>query len=103
MPNLIGSSTAPHDYLYWEHHRFDRKTSALRQDSMWQAARMGDWKGVRPKPGDPTELYNLAEDIGESNNLAAAQPDVLARIESSMAEAHSEPRPQVGGVFEYAT
>ena len=103
LPNLIGSSRAAHEYLYWEHHSFDRKTSVLRPGSMWRAVRMGDWKAVRPKPDAPAELYNLAEDIGESNNLAGSRPEVLGKIESLMAEVHSEPRPQVGGTFEYAT
>jgi arylsulfatase A-like enzyme len=103
VPNLLGSSQEPHEFLYWEHHRFDRKAKSLSADSMWQAARMGEWKAVRPKPGAPLELYNLRADIGETTNVAAENPEALAKIESYLATARTEPRPQVGGTFEFAT
>lgn len=103
VPALTGSSRPLHEFLYWEHHRFDRKTSSLRPDSMLQAARMGEWKAVRPKPGAPLELYNLRADISETTDVAAANPEVLKEIESYLKAARTEPRPQVGGTFEFAT
>jgi arylsulfatase A len=50
-----------------------------------QAVRMGDWKGVRQKlhKGQTAiELYNLKEDLGEKNDLAAKHPEVVKRIET---------------------
>ncbi|MBM4019229.1 MAG: arylsulfatase, partial [Planctomycetes bacterium] len=56
-----------------------------------QAVRSGKWKLVlyaapqgataadAPKPRDP-ELYDLEADISESRNIAAAHPDVVARL-----------------------
>lgn len=38
------------------------------------ALRQGDWKIVRERPNRPWQLFNLAQDIGESTNLAAKQP-----------------------------
>jgi arylsulfatase A-like enzyme len=38
------------------------------------AVRDGDWKLILNYEDDSTELYNLATDIGETNNLAAQQP-----------------------------
>ena len=35
-----------------------------------------------------TELYNIAEDIGEQNDVAADHPDVLQKLERMMAEQH---------------
>jgi arylsulfatase A-like enzyme len=58
-----------------------------------QAMRMGEWKAVRNKAGAPLELYNLAEDISESTDLAPKKPEALARIQKLLAAAHSEPRP----------
>jgi arylsulfatase len=50
---------------------------------------MGDWKGVRQrmlgkKPNLDIELYNLAEDIGETKNVAAQHPNVVATIRRIM-------------------
>jgi arylsulfatase A-like enzyme len=57
-----------------------------------QAARNGDWKAVRPKPGGPLELYNLKTDRQESKDLAASEPKVLARMEAFLKGARTQPR-----------
>jgi len=49
------------------------------------AIRQGDWKLVRNRviqgePG-PWELYNLAEDVSETQELAASQPEHAARLQ----------------------
>ena len=36
-----------------------------------------------------TELYNLAQDLGESNNLAAQHPEVVSQMEAMMKAAHA--------------
>lgn len=61
---------------------------------------MGQWKAVRLRPGAPLELYNLREDIGESTNLAADHPEVIARIEAYLKTARTAPRPHDTGSFE---
>ena len=74
-PTLTGRGVqAKHGHLYWE----------LREK---QALRRGDWKLVRlwsrEKGAAATvtnELYNLAEDIAERNNLAGERPEVLAKM-----------------------
>lgn len=69
LPTLMGKDKkqAKHDFLYWEFH----ETNQI-------AVRSGDWKMVVIK-GVP-HLYNLAEDIGETNNVAAEHPEVVARL-----------------------
>ncbi len=44
------------------------------------------------------ELYDLSTDIGETKNVSAANPDIVAQIESKMKEAYvaSEDYP-IGG------
>jgi len=81
LPFLTGKDTrAPHDALYW------------RLGGM-MAIRKGDWKLVKTREGplrdtDPAvlsdlstaELYNLATDIGEKNNLAAQHPEKVKEL-----------------------
>ena len=42
---------------------------------------MARWKAVRLKPGTPLELYDLEADPTEQRDVAAANPDVVAKIE----------------------
>jgi arylsulfatase A len=87
--------------FYWEHLQFNRQASALRTETMIQAVRMGEWKAVRPRPGAPLELYDLARDVGETKNVAARHPDVVAKIESYLTTARTPPRPHDTGSYEY--
>ncbi len=70
LSELLGKGEQKkHDFLYWEFNETDQ--IGLRQ---------GDWKLV-VKKGTP-ELYNLATDIHEDNNIAAKHPEkVNAMIE----------------------
>ena len=56
-----------------------------------QTIRVGDWKAVRQnlsKNAVKTELYNIANDIGEKTDVAAEHPDVVQKLEAMMAEQH---------------
>jgi arylsulfatase A-like enzyme len=88
VPELLGAAAAgrpqaQHKYLYWE---FVGQV----------AVREGDWKAIQPKAGAPWELYDLARDVSERNDLAARHPDVLARLQGYAREAHT---PVVEGTF----
>ena len=71
VPYLTGKQTgAPHTSLYW---RIANKA----------AYRKGDWKLLRnPRrdQSDAWELYNLAEDLAETKNLAANRTDKLEEL-----------------------
>ena len=45
--------------------------------------REGDWKLVRFKD-KPDALYNLATDIGETNDLATLKPEVAGRLSAAL-------------------
>jgi hypothetical protein len=82
-PVLTAGAKSPHDALI------------LCGTKRGQAAiRMGDWK-LLVGAGDGDQLYNLAEDIGEKNNLAAGKPDKLkelrARYDAMMDHVHQAP------------
>ncbi|MFB3825578.1 MAG: arylsulfatase [Bryobacteraceae bacterium] len=81
VPALLGKAQQPHPYFYWEFH----------ERGFSQAVRMGDWKGVRLQSRNaPLELYDLKSDVGEKNNIAAAHPEVVARIRKIMDEARTD-------------
>ena len=78
---LDGSSTAralrgepqPSDkFLYWEFH----------ERGFQQAVRTGNWKAVRVKKDAPLELYDLAADPGEKQDVASSNAAVVATIEN---------------------
>jgi arylsulfatase A len=82
---VIRSAEAPtpHDVLHWQ------------IDSSW-AVRAGDWKllfdvvdTTQRAPGERIAgafLVNLRDDPSETTNLAAARPDVVARLKRLRAE-----------------
>jgi arylsulfatase A-like enzyme len=101
LPYLRGEKTgAPHDYLYWR----SGPTLAIR-DGRWKLihykrtdlraddviseaddrieAPPGGWPMDAPL-GLITLLYDLANDPGESTNVASAHPDVVARLDAKL-------------------
>ena len=81
LPALLGQGqTNGHEFLYWEFH----------ERGFQQAVRMGDWKAVRPQVGAPLELYNLSPDLGEKQNVAGQNPEVVAKIEAYLKGARTE-------------
>lgn len=46
----------------------------------YSIARDGDWKLIKWYEGPKFELYNLADDLGEKNNLAESHPEQLKRM-----------------------
>jgi arylsulfatase A len=105
LPTILGKNGGAQKpserTFYWEHLQFNRQTSELRTETMLQAVRMGDWKAVRSKPGAPLELYDLADDTGESSDVASAHPDVVSKIEAYLKTARTAPRPHNTGSFEF--
>lgn len=77
---LKGGDAPERPYFYWE----------LHEGKPIQAIRFGDWKAVRNGPAAKIELYDLAKDAAESNNLAEEKPDIVAKAESLMKEARVE-------------
>ena len=51
---------------------------------------MGKLEGqkLHKRPDTPFELYDLHNDPGETTDVAAAHPDVIARIQDICAESH---------------
>ena len=79
IPFLKGDQTgAPHDALYWR-----------QGGGSSFAVRSGNMKLVQHERQLP-ELYDLAADIGEKNNLASAQPETVKKLEALRAAWNSQ-------------
>ena len=83
LPTLKGDTDAQeeHDYLYFEF------CKSPKQQIFSQAVRVGDWKAYRQK-GKAIELFDLSKDPYEQNDLAKAQPKIIARMQAIIGEAH---------------
>jgi len=88
-PTLLGKKQEPRPFLYREFPAYNG----------WQSVRIGDWKGVRyplnpkgknaPPKKLAVELYDLKTDPAETKDVAAAHPDMVARMEKLMREQHA--------------
>ncbi|MBK7931513.1 MAG: arylsulfatase [Bryobacterales bacterium] len=94
LPTLLGKQQKPHESLYWELPRYDAATKSFRKEKPMAAMRRGTMKILRPKPDAAVELYDLAADRTEKNDLAAKMPDVTQRMEQQLAASRTEPRHQ---------
>lgn len=78
-PTLLGESERQQEraWLHWEFFGYGGQ----------KAVRMGRFKGVMKqirKGGVKIELYDLATDLGETTDISAANPDIVARIRAIM-------------------
>jgi arylsulfatase A len=90
LPVLLGNADAP-----------VRDALVMRSGNGAMTIRVGDWKlidrlgsggfskpsKIQPGPGEPIgQLYNLAVDLGETNNLYAENPEIVKRLSAKLAE-----------------
>ena len=72
LPELLGknSEQQKHAILYW----------AFYEGGGAQALRMGNWKAIEQPKNTPVRLYDLNNDLGEENNLAAKHPQKVQEL-----------------------
>lgn len=79
-PDVVGRPQPQHDMLYWEY-------------GAQVAVRHGDWKAIQPKKDASWELYNLSDDISETENIAEQHADELNKMKRFAAESHTPVMP----------
>jgi len=81
VPTLLGEKQDQlrERFMYWEQPR-----------NLQQAVRWRDWKAFRKKRGAKLELYNLAVDPGEQNDVSKEHPEIVAIFEQYLKTARTE-------------
>ena len=79
-PVILHNRKPAERFLYWE----------TFEPAFWQAARYGKWKAVRPRLGALLEIYDLSEDPSEKQDIASANPAIVAEFERFLRNARTE-------------
>lgn len=84
LPTLLGHAARQkkHPYLYWEFPGYGGQ----------QAVRLGDWKAIREqmqKGNLKIQLFDLAKDPAEHDDVSATHPDIVARVREIMKTEHA--------------
>ena len=80
LPTLLGKTKnqKQHEYLYWEFNEGNPK----------QGLRYQNYKFIKLW-NKPLELYDVSKDIGEQNNIANANPDLVSKFSKILENARS--------------
>ncbi len=82
LPTLLGKEQDLSErFMYWEFFESGYIQIAVR----WRT-----WKAIRLRPEKSLELYDLSKDISETTDIAAENPDVIAKIEEWLKTARTE-------------
>jgi len=80
VPFLKGASKSADRTLYWHYPHYHGST--------WTpgaSIRQGDWKLIEFYERGDCELYNLVEDLGESNDLSKQRPELTEKLRAELA------------------
>ena len=75
MPLLRGGTSLGREAIYWHFPGYLGAGSNTWRTTPGGAIRAGNWKLIEYFEDGRLELYNLAEDLGERNNLATKMPE----------------------------
>ena len=77
---LLSGQALPERSLFWHYPHYGNQGGAPAS-----AVRRGDWKLLEWAEENRAELFNLAQDIGEKNNLADKEPQRLSELRAELA------------------
>lgn len=81
------------DALYWHYPHYQLYQQG--GTAPYGAIRAGDFKLIEFYDGRPPELYNLRDDIGETRDLASAQPAKARELQARLAKWREDVRAQM--------
>ncbi|MBB5039149.1 sulfatase [Prosthecobacter dejongeii] len=87
MPLLTQKDILKREAIYWHYPHYHPGSA-----TPYSAIRAGDWKLIEFFEDQHVELYNLRRDVGEADNVAAAEPDIAQKMQKQL----SDWRTQVG-------
>ncbi|MGB1707866.1 MAG: sulfatase [Rubripirellula sp.] len=76
MPLLAADGSFQRDALYWHYPHYNQHPQSFPSGVI----RQGDWKLIENFETGELELFNLATDMGESENVARQNPDLTAEL-----------------------
>jgi len=76
QPLFGGAASLDRKSLFWHFPHYNEHPSSVPSSVI----RRGPWKLIETFDPEGLELYNLADDLGETNNLAAAKPELVADL-----------------------
>ncbi|QDV41871.1 Arylsulfatase [Stieleria neptunia] len=79
VPLLKGETELDRDAIYWHYPHYSNQGGFP-----GGAIRIGDWKLVERYEDGRVHLYNLAEDVGEQNDLADQHPERVERMRKKL-------------------
>jgi arylsulfatase A-like enzyme len=83
-PLLRQSGEIEREALYWHYPHYQLYQQG--GTTPYGAIRQGDWKYIEFYDGQPAELYNIAADLGEQQNLAEHQTQQTAALATRLAQ-----------------
>lgn len=81
LPLLAGSGSLNRPALYWHYPHYNEHPSSVPSGVI----RKGDWKLIETFDPEGLELYNLAEDLSETRNLAVDRPELVQELRHDLA------------------
>ncbi len=77
LPTLLGKDSQKiHEYLYWELGR-------------WQVVRLGNYKAICVGGAEKIKVYDLANDLGETQDIASSKPALVQQFKVIFKDAHT--------------
>ena len=84
LPLLKQTGTLKRDALYWHFPHYRTRPGNPHYTGPYSIIRQDDWKLIKRYESGRRELYNLADDIGETTDLSAKMPQKVAELDRKL-------------------